>query len=172
MFWSDDAEAKTDRTRVAQYLAREAGKFAQKQPPPGFHHIGRYYGVWGRGVGFKAESTTTAIEPAVAAEIEARLNRWVRLKLRSLRPPDTETTTTRYFWRRSGDGVTAFGLGPEQAARILAWSEKAAARRQARGRPRGDGGEDPGAFIELLNRLDLETGEILPAEPVSDPGES
>ncbi len=94
MFWSDDAERKTDRTRVAQYLAREAGKFAQKQPPPGFHHIGRYYGVWGRAVGFKAESTTTAIEASVAAEVEARLNRWVRVKLRSLRPPDQPATTT------------------------------------------------------------------------------
>ncbi len=57
--------------------------------------------------------------------------------------------------------MTAFGLGPEQAARILAWSEKAAVRRQASGRPRGDGGVAPGAFIELLNQLDLETGEIL-----------
>jgi hypothetical protein len=166
MFWSDEAEQTTDRTRVAQYLAREAGKFAQKQPPPGFHHIGRYYGVWGRNVGFKVASTATAVEPAVAAEIEARLARWLRLKLRSLRPPDAEGPIT--YWRRPGDGVTAFGLGPEQAARILAWSEKAAARRQARGRPRGDGREDPGAFIELLNRLDLETGEILPPPPAAE----
>jgi hypothetical protein len=168
MFWSDEAEKTTDRTRVAQYLAREAGKFAQKQPPPGFYNIGRYYGVWGRGVGFRPESTMTPIAPAIAAEVEARLNRWVRLKLRSLRPHEQETTTTRFHWRRTGDGVTAFGLGPEQAARILAWSEKAAARRQASGRPRGDGGADPVAFIELLNRLDLDTGEIVPPESAEE----
>lgn len=30
MFWNDEAEPKTDRTKVAQYLAREAGKWAQK----------------------------------------------------------------------------------------------------------------------------------------------
>ncbi|MGH9114741.1 MAG: hypothetical protein ACRDWW_02815 [Acidimicrobiales bacterium] len=89
MFWSDEAEPTTDRTRVAQYLAREAGKFAQKQPPPGFYNIGRYYGIWGRTVGFKPEAKTMVLEPAVAAEVEARLNRWVRLKLRSLLPdPD------------------------------------------------------------------------------------
>ena len=35
MFWSDEAEATTDRTKVAQYLAREAGKWRQKQPPSG-----------------------------------------------------------------------------------------------------------------------------------------
>lgn len=168
MFWSDEAEAQTDRTRVAQYLAREAGKFAQRQSPHGFYNIGRYYGVWGRAVGFKAETTITSIEPAVAAEIEARLHRWVRLRLRSLPPPGAEQTNTRFYWRRTGDGVTAFGLGPDQAARILAWSEKAAARRQANGRPRGDGGEYPGAFIELLNHLDLDTGEILSHEPVTD----
>lgn len=125
--------------------------------------------VWGRAAGFKPESITS-LDPAVAAEVEARLNRWVRLKLRSLRPPDQNATNTRFYWRRPGDGVTAFGLGPEQAARILAWSEKAAARRQASGRPRGDGGAAPVDFIGLLNRLDLDTGEILSPDPDPESG--
>jgi hypothetical protein len=49
MIWSDEAETKTDRTVVAQYLAREAGKWRQKQPPPGFVKVGRFCGVWGPG---------------------------------------------------------------------------------------------------------------------------
>jgi hypothetical protein len=92
MFWSDEAEAKTDRTVVAQYLAREAGKWRQKQPPPGFVKVGRFYGVWGKSAGFHPEATTIRLEPLVAAEVEARLARWVNGKLHTLRkgaPPAT-----------------------------------------------------------------------------------
>jgi hypothetical protein len=52
MFWSDEAEQRADRTKVADYLAREAGKWRQKQPPLGFVGVGRFYGCWGRSVGF------------------------------------------------------------------------------------------------------------------------
>jgi hypothetical protein len=45
---------------------------------------------------------------------------------RTLRP---KTGLILRFW---GDGITAFGLGPEQAARLLRWSEAAAARKAAR----------------------------------------
>lgn len=166
MFWTDEVEAVTDRTRVAQYLAREAGKFAQKKPPPTFERVGRYYGVWGRSVGFQPETTTLALDPAMAAEVEARLTRWVHWKLYILRqgaPP-----ATPFMTRRPGDGVTAFGLGPEQAARILAWSEKAATRKLATGRQRGAGGVAPGDLIQLLRSVDLLTGEILPPDQDED----
>jgi len=167
MFWTDEAEAGTDRTRVAQYLASEAGKFAQKRPPPGFEKVGRYFGVWGRSVGFRPETTTTPLDPDVAAEVEARLVRWVRWKLRVLRrgaPPATPPMT--HF---PGDGVTAFGLGAEQAERIVAWSEKAAARRQARGSLRGRGGAAASDLIELLRSVDLTTGEIPPPDQALEP---
>lgn len=155
MFWSEEAEAGTDRTRVAQYLAAEAAKIAQKRPPDGFGHIGRYYGVWGRSVGFVPESTTTPISGPVAAEVEARLTRWVAWKLAVRR--HGLPATNRLALRRPGDGVTAFGLGPEQAARILAWSEKAAARRLANDHPRSAGAVGPGALLEVLRSLDLPT---------------
>jgi len=70
MFWSDEAEATTDRTVMAQYLAWEAGPWRQKQPLPGFSRVGRYHGVWGRAVGFKRETTTTALDAEVAAEVD------------------------------------------------------------------------------------------------------
>ncbi len=157
MFWTDDAEARADRTAVAQYLAREAGKWRQKQPPADFTKVGRFYGVWGRSVGFKPQTITTPLEPSVAVEVEARLARWVTWKLAALRkgmPP-----ATRFEVRRSGDGVTAFGLGPDQAARILAWSQRAAAPKQSR--RSSDRGGRGGASVDLpalLATMDALTG--------------
>ena len=92
MFWSDDAEATADRTEVAQYLGREAGKRQQKKPPPGFLRVGRYYGVWGRSVGFTPETTTTALDSLVALEVEARLSRWVNWKRARIDRPDRQAT--------------------------------------------------------------------------------
>jgi hypothetical protein len=169
MFWSEAAEAKADRTLVAQYLAREAGKWRQKRPPAEFDRVGRFYGVWGRSVGFRPQTTITPLDPVVASEVEARLARWVTWKLRVLRqgaPPEH-----RLAVRRTGDGVTAFGLGSKQAERIVAWSEKAAARKQANGRQRGAGGEGPGALIELLTAADQLTGDILPPDQAEETAE-
>jgi hypothetical protein len=138
MFWSDEAEAKADRTVVAGYLAKEAGKWRQKTPPPGFVRIGRFYGVWGRSVGFHPQATLTALEPLVALELEARLQRWVNWKLHVLRkgaPPSSALAL-----RRRGDGLTAFGLGPGHAERLLHWSQAAAARKRASRSWRGAGG--------------------------------
>jgi hypothetical protein len=162
MFWSDEAEAKTNRTVVAQYLAREAGKWRQKTPPPDFVKIGRFFGVWGKTVGFQPETTTTALDALVAYEVEARLVRWVSWKLRVLRngaPPSGALAA-----RRRGDGVTAFGLGPDQAARILRWSETAAARKRANGTKRVAHDTDPADLVALLNSIDVETGEIVSPE--------
>jgi len=169
MFWTDDAEARTDRTAVAQYLAREAGKWRQKQPPTEFTKVGRFYGVWGRSVGFRPQTRVTPLDPAVAVEVEARLARWVTWKLAALRKGAPPTTT--FGARRPGDGVTAFGLGPDQAARILAWSQRAAARKQARGSTgRGDGGAASVDLQTLLASMDQLTGETANDDPGKGPG--
>ena len=158
MFWSDEAEAKTDRTVVAQYLTREAGKWRQKQPPPGFVKVGRFYGVWGKSAGFHPEATTIRLEPLIAAEVEARLARWVHWKLHTLRkgaPPANAMAI-----RHRGDGITAFGLGPDQAARIFHWSEQAAQRKLGRNSGVGAGGAASGDLFALLRSVDMFTGEI------------
>lgn len=98
---------------------------------PRFTRIGRFYGVWGRSVGFVPDAATTSLDPAVALEIEARLARWVNWRLNVLRRGMPAMNGMAV--RRRGDGVTAFGLGPEHAARIVRWSEAAAARKRARG---------------------------------------
>ncbi len=71
-------------------------------------------------------------------------------------PPSTALAV-----RRQGDGVTAFGLGPDQAARIVRWSERAAARKLANGSVRGAGGGASGDLAALLRSVDLLTGEIV-----------
>lgn len=139
MFWTDEVAATADRTKVAAYLAREAAKWRQKRPPEGFVGVGQYFGRWGRKVGFNPVVEEIEVDRTVAAEIERRLARWVGWKLyvdsrgasRTLRPQ------TGMFLRHWGDGITAFGLGSEQAGRVLRWSEAAAARKAYRLEQRG-----------------------------------
>ncbi|MHB1912817.1 MAG: hypothetical protein ACYCTI_12285, partial [Acidimicrobiales bacterium] len=133
-FWTEEAAATADRTRVAAYLAREASKWRQKRPPEGFVGVGQYFGRWGRKVGFNPIVEEVEVDRAVAQELERRLARWVGWKLyveshgasRTLHPQ------TGMFLRHWGDGITAFGLGPEQAGRLLRWSQAAAARKASR----------------------------------------
>lgn len=158
MFWTDDAEART-ADRRGPVPAREAGKWRQKQPPADFPKVGRFYGVWGRSVGFRPQTTTTPLDPAVAVEVEAHLARWVTWKLAALRKGAPPATT--FGARRLGDGVTAFGLDPNQAARILLWSQRAAARKQFR---RSSGRADGGAASVDLPAL-LASMDPLPAIP-------
>ena len=169
MFWTDDAEEKADRVKVAQYLAREAGKWRQNQPPPGFIRVGRYYGVWGRKVGFVPQVTATSLDIAVGAEVEARLSSWVNWRMHVSRgdePAPARRETPRQLW---GDDVTALGLDAAAAARIVAWSEKAAARKRARREaPEGDGGAADGDLLALLRQDNLLTGELPPPDPASE----
>lgn len=133
MFWTDEAEAAADRTRVAEYLAGEASKWREKRPPKDFSGVGQYFGRWGTKVGFNPIIEEVEIDRLVAAELERRLARWVGWKLyvRSHGRSRTLHPQTRIVLRHWGDGITAFGLGPDQAARLLRWSEAAAARKRA-----------------------------------------
>ena len=134
MFWSDEVARTADRTRVAAYLAREASKWRQKRPPEGFVGVGQYFGRWGRKVGFNPVAEEIEVDRAVAEELESRLARWVGWKLYvdSHGASRTLIPQTRMFLRHWGDGITAFGLGSEQAVRLLRWSEAAAARKALR----------------------------------------
>lgn len=169
MFFSDEAAEKADRTAVADYLAREAAKWRQKKPPAGFMGVGRYFGYWGRNHGFVPQVQEVAVNPLVAMEMGSRLQRWVNWKLHVLRngaPPATSMDQ-----RRPWDGITAFGLRPEQSMRILAWSEKAAARKVERDPRWGSGGEAPGEVTKLLRSVDVATGEVVSVEEGSGPVE-
>jgi hypothetical protein len=137
VMFTDEAQEQAvakDRTEVAAYLAREAGKYRQKEPPEGFVRVGQYYGTWGRAQGFVPVVDELPLSQEVARQVEKRLARWVRWKLHagSLRLVNNKWASTPFDERREGDGVTAFGLGPDAAARVLKWSEAAAARKAAR----------------------------------------
>jgi hypothetical protein len=169
MFWTEEAAEKADRTAVAEYLAREAAKWRQKKPPSGFVGVGRYFGYWGRTVGFVRQEQQVALSPLVAIEMGRRLQRWVNWKLHVLRrgaPPATGMVE-----RRPWDGITAFGLRPEQSMRLLAWSERAAGRKLERDPRWGSGGIAPGEVTKLLRSIDVATGEVLSVEKGSRPVE-
>jgi hypothetical protein len=77
-------------------------------------------------------------------------------KLRTLR--NGAPAATALAVRRPGDGVTAFGLGPDHAARIVRWSAQAAARERAVHPERVAGGEAPGGIPALLKAADHMAG--------------
>lgn len=172
MFWTEEAAEKADRTAVAEYLAREAAKWRQKKPPAGFVGVGHYYGYWGRTVGFVPQEQEVALNPLVAMEMGRRLERWVNWKLHILRRGAAPATSMTQ--RRSWDGITAFGLRPEQSLRLLHWSEQAAARKVDRQPSWGSGGAAPGEITKLLLSVDVATGEVVSVQegggPVQDPG--
>ncbi|HET9691113.1 MAG TPA: hypothetical protein VFP61_08165, partial [Acidimicrobiales bacterium] len=57
------------------------------------------------------------------------------------------------FARLVGDGITAFGLGPDQAERLLRYATTAAERRRAKRAGGGDGEADVDP-LTLLRHLD------------------
>jgi hypothetical protein len=120
-------ELVAERMRVAEYLGREAGKESQKQPPEGFVGVGNYYGVFGRALGFEPVEQAVAVDEAVYAALERRLARAARLRIRSRGGRGTNLER-----RRAGDGVTAFGVGPEEAGRLFRWAVQSVERAAAR----------------------------------------
>jgi hypothetical protein len=63
--------------------------------------------------------------------------------------------------RHRGDSITAFGLGPDQAARIVHWSEQAAHRKSAKNPGVEAGVAASGDLATLLRSVDVLTGEIV-----------
>ena len=153
MFWSDEAEAGADRVRVAEYLAREASKAQQKKPPTGFHGVGRYWGTFGRSRGFVPTTEELPLDYLVGLEIARRLERWVNWKLHVQRrgAPRKPGGLAR---RHPQDGITAFGMRPEQTMRVVEYSQAAAARKRGKGRVTawGSGGAAPGEITKLANQ--------------------
>lgn len=136
-FWSDEVARTKDRVEVATYLAGESAKKAQKRPPENFLRVGRYYGHVGSRQGFKPVTEEVIVNHALAFELEKRLARLVRWRLLAKRRRYGLTGPLRFDLRRSGNGVTALGVRPEDIARLMAWCEAAAIRNAAR-RPDGE----------------------------------
>jgi len=121
------------RAAIAAYLAGETAKAKQKVPPDGFGTVGNYYGHWGRAVGFRPQVTAIEVDQEVWNEMNRRLTRlqaWQRGVCRRKGAKVSDDWKRRRNWQ----GLTIGGIGPEELARLLAWSTAAAERRKA-----GDG---------------------------------
>jgi hypothetical protein len=167
-FWTDEEARTRDRVTVAKYLAGESGKFAQKKPPAGFFHVGRYWGVIGEHLGFTVAEEDSIVAAAVAYELEHRMERLVRGRM--LKQFGHSGLLSR---RRAGTGITVLDLRPHETERLLRWSMAAAERKNARRRAKGEpeltewgpsyygfppdvlarlGGEDPSEYVPRRRR--------------------
>jgi hypothetical protein len=151
-FWSDEEARRKDRIEVARYLVGESAKVAQKKPPEGFVHVGRYFGHLGSSAGFGPRSQELVVEAAVAAELERRLVRLVRLRLIAKRRRYGEKGAGNFDLRRAGDGVRAFDLRKQDLERVLRWAEAAAVRKASGRQVGGSGGVAPGEMTWSRDR--------------------
>ena len=94
--------------------------------------VGRYYGIVGENLGFKPVEEPLVVSDAVAYEIERRLDRLVRWRIMAKRVGYGYTGPINFDRRRTGNGLVAFGVGPEDVLKLLARCERAAARQGSR----------------------------------------
>jgi hypothetical protein len=128
-YWSDGAAQASDKIGVLAYMAGEMGKARQKRVPYGFGEMRRWWGLFGRDLGFRpvieAEALDHEIGRAVAAEMEA----WVRDRIVRMNTEEraAEIIANRER-RREYHGVEALGLYGDGLKALLA---RAAARVEA-----------------------------------------
>jgi hypothetical protein len=124
-FWTERAEQVTDRVRVAEYLWRESGKWAQKQPPEDFGSL-KFYGRWGGAIGFKPIFSEQQMDERVGYELRRVLRRMQEGKRREA----AERMGRRYRkgqTSRGRDGLTVFEVdGTRWGPRLQAWAEEVA----------------------------------------------
>jgi hypothetical protein len=128
-FWSDEVARTKDRVEVAAYMAGESAKWKQKKPPADFTRVGRYFNYVGRSVGFKPDEDDIVVTDAVAYELERRLERIVRWRIRAKRARYGHSGPITFDLRRAGNGLQAFGVRREHVPKLLARCELAAARK-------------------------------------------
>ena len=130
-FWSDEVARTKDRREVAAYMAGESAKWKQKKPPDDFKGVGRYFGYVGRPVGFVPDLDEIVVPHAIAYELERRLERLVRWRIRAKAARYGRTGPITFDLRRAGNGLQVFELKREEVPKLLARCEQAAARKEA-----------------------------------------
>jgi len=126
MFWAGSAAefaAGDDENwrRVAEYLWRESGKFGQKTVPEDFASPGRWWGRWGVGLavseGELDERVYYELRRMLLGAVRARQRQWRRLRRLRGEPAG------KILRVRGRDGLTAFGVGRADGARLLRLAE-------------------------------------------------
>ncbi len=143
-YFSDAVARAVDKRRVLEYMATEMGKAAQKVVPFGFCPNGarhRWWGLFGRDLGFKPSFQRVAVAPEVGAALAHEMEGWVRDRMRA-QYADPEELARKLAWRdrrREEEGVTALGLYGEERSRVLERAELRAvhSRLDAQDAPRG-----------------------------------
>jgi hypothetical protein len=154
-FWNEGAAAAGDRTRIASYLAKEASKWTQKEPPEGFTGMGRWWGRLGGSLGFEPVGEEVEITAAVWFAMERRLSRLVRWRMQRWNAWRGDGVLGRWGERRLGDGVTVFDIDPVDMMRVRKWAEKSVARAGSRGEAPGEigaGGVTPPRRLREADR--------------------
>jgi hypothetical protein len=131
--YDDAVVVSKRRSAIAAYMAGETAKAKQKIPPDRFGTVGAYYGTWGRAQGFRPQVRPIEVDRAVWDQLNRRLTflmAWRREAKRTKGHP----VGTDWKRRRSWQGITVGGLGPDELARLMAWSVAAAERQRERAR--------------------------------------
>jgi hypothetical protein len=149
-FFSDEAEANTNRAKVAEYFWRESGKWVQKEVPEDFGGL-KFYGRWGgKEKGFNPIVTEAQLDERAGLELRRVMRRWQEEKKRE--------TARRLGYRyrkgagrsRGRDGLTVFDVdGRRLGPILLRWAQDLAMQKTA--------GEDPSAqrFVRYAGRPSL-----------------
>jgi hypothetical protein len=128
----DDAVVLSKRrAAIAAYMAGETAKAKQKVPPEGFGMVGAYYGTWGRDQGFRPQVTPMEVDQAVWHQLNRRLTFLMGWR-RAVKRAKGHQVGNEWMRRRSWQGITVGGLGPDELARLMAWSVAAAERQRDR----------------------------------------
>jgi hypothetical protein len=129
----DSVALSKPRVAIAAYMAGETAKSGQKVPPLGFGTVGNYYGQWGRLAGFVPRVTDIEVDRAVWDQMNRRLTFLMGWR-REVRRAKGGRVSEAWKRRRSWQGITVGGLGPEELARLMARSVAAAERQERRAR--------------------------------------
>lgn len=119
-FWTPEAEAEADRTRIAEYFWRESGKWGQKSPPEGFGGL-RFYGRWGRD--FEPVEGLAELPKPVYKQMRRLLVRLVDEKMKAEAKAEGRKHR-RYKGPRGLDGLTLYtpnGIGLGRKVEEWAW---------------------------------------------------
>lgn len=123
---SDQVAGDMRRSAIAAYMAGEAAKSGQKVPPDGFGTVGRYFGTFGHRAGFKPTVELLEVEADVCCELNRRLTLLDALRKQARGKQVSESAKRRRSWQ----GLTVGGIGPEEDATLNLRAHAAAIRKR------------------------------------------
>jgi hypothetical protein len=123
-YWSQGAARQADKVRVLSYMAGEMGKPGQKRVPYGFGEVRRWWGLFGRDLGFSPKFEYQALEEELGRAVAVEMEAWVRGEIVRRNPPARATEILANRDRRlEWHGVEALGLYGSELEQLLARAE-------------------------------------------------